>query len=145
EARTEQAAFERDRARVDRETQWGNSKAGQIFDLAAATLDARLSHSIAKWKEAVNVQDKLVYDEPPAWYYPVRESLGAALLLSGDAPGAEQVFREGLRRTPNNGRMLFGLLESLKRQGKTASAGWVEQEFKRAWSAADITLRLEEL
>ena len=88
---------------------------------------------------------RLAYDEPPAWYYPVRESLGASLLLAGDAPGAEAVFREGLRRSPNNGRMLFGLLESLKAQGKTDQAAWVEQEFKTAWNGADIQLRLKDL
>jgi hypothetical protein len=112
-------------------------------------LEARLQASPAlaapKWKRAVAIQDSLAYDEPPAWYYPVRESLGASLLLAGDAPGAELTFREGLRRSPNNGRMLFGLLESLKAQGKTAEAVWVQQEFNAAWNGADIELRLKDL
>ena len=59
---------------------------------------------------------QLVYDEPPAWYYPVRESLGAALLRAGRGADAEKVFREGLRRSPRNGWMLFGLLESLQQE-----------------------------
>jgi hypothetical protein len=67
------------------------------------------------------------------------------LLVAGDATGAEEIFREGLRRSPNNGRMLFGLLESLKRQGKSESAHRVQKEFERAWSGADIALKLEEL
>jgi tetratricopeptide (TPR) repeat protein len=149
EARQAQSAFEKERVKVDRNMPFGNNKAGAIFDLAAATLDARVAPSpagsVAKWKQAVALQDRLVYDEPPGWYYPIRESLGAALLLAGDAAGAEQIFREGLRRSPNNGRMLFGLLESLKRQGKSESAYWAQREFERAWSGADVELKLEDL
>ena len=91
------------------------------------------------------MQDALAYDERPAWFYPVRESLGAAMLLSGDGAGAESVFREGLRRSPKNGRMLFGLLESLKAQSKRDAAAWVEQEFQAAWKGADVQLRLKDL
>jgi Flp pilus assembly protein TadD len=90
----------------------------------------------------VEVQDSLAYDEPPAWYYPARESFGAALLQSGDASGAESVFREGLRRSPNNGRMLFGLLESLKAQGKMEAAAWVEREFQTVWNGSDLKLKI---
>jgi tetratricopeptide (TPR) repeat protein len=148
-ARSEQAAFEKERVKVDRNMSFGNNKAGPIFDLASATLAARVAatpaESVAKWRQGVALQDLLVYDEPPDWYYPVRESLGAAALRAGDAAGAEQVFREGLRRSPNNGRMLFGLHESLKQQGKMEAAGWVQREFERAWAGADIELRLEEL
>jgi len=64
-------------------------------------------------------------------YYPVRESLGAALLLSHNAPGAEAVFREGLRRSPNNGRMLFGLHEALVQERSGDAAAWVQKEFNR--------------
>jgi hypothetical protein len=89
------------------------------------------------------LEDALVYDEPPAWYYPLRESLGAALLLSGDAARAEAVFREGLRRSPRNGRMLFGLLESLKAQKKNTA--WVRAEFDAGWKGAPLVLRLADL
>ena len=116
---------------------------------ASAALAARLESSpalaVPKWKQAVALQDALAYDEPPAWYYPIRESLGAAMLLSGDAAGAETVFREGLRRSPNNGRMLFGLLESLKAQGKIDAIAWVQREFEAAWKGADVELRIGDL
>ena len=72
------------------------------------------------------MQDALVYDEPPAWYYPVRESLGAALVRAGRGADAEKVFREGLRRSPRNGWMLFGLMESMKAQGKRKGMRRVE-------------------
>jgi len=148
-AQAEQSDFERCRKAIDRNTPFGTNKAGEVLDLASAGLEARMEHSpalaVPKWRRAVALQDALAYDEPPAWYYPLRESLGAALLLSGDAAGAEVAFRDGLRRSPNNGRMLYGLLESLKAQGKTESVAWVQREFDVAWKVADIQLRLKDL
>jgi len=144
-AAAEQEAFEVERKLVDPEIHAGNNAMGPILSLASAVIVARLSGAVDDWKKAVAIQDSLVYDEPPPFFYPVRESLGAALLRSGDAPAAEQVFRDGLLRTPRNGRMLFGLLESLKAQHKTEAAAWVESEFEQAWSKATLTLRIEDL
>ena len=149
DARKEQAEFEKLHKTVDRNMQWDTNKLGDVLDLGSVVLDARLESSpvraVPKWKRAVAMQDGLVYDEPPAWYYPVRESLGGALLLSGDAAGAEAVFRDGIRRSPNNGRMLFGLLESLKAQRKTEAARWAQGELDSAWKHADIQLRVKDL
>jgi len=75
----------------------------------------------------------------------VRESLGAALLLSGKAADAERVFRDDLARHPRNARSLFGLLESLTTQGKSADAEWVKRAFDEAWKDADTTLTIEAL
>ena len=145
----EQKEYEALRVKLDRNMQWDTNKLGDVLDLASAALDARLepdrAAAVNKWRKAVEIQDRLAYDEPPAWYYPIRESLGAAMLLSSDAAGAELVFREGLRRSPKNGRMLFGLLESLKAQHKSEEAAWVEREFQIAWKGADIRLRLGDL
>jgi hypothetical protein len=85
------------------------------------------------------------YDEPPVFFYPVRESLGAALLLSGKAEDAERVFREDLVKHPRNPRSLFGLHESLVKQGKDVDAAWVKRAFDEAWKEADTTLTLEDL
>ena len=148
-AKSEQAEFEKLRKAADRNFPWDTNKLGDVLDFASVVLSARMELSPAKgvplWRKAVELQDGLAYDEPPAWYYPVRESLGAALLLAGDAAGAEGVFRDGLRRSPNNGRMLFGLIESLKAQGKSDSIRWVQQEFEVAWKGADLKLRVGDL
>ena len=148
EARQEQSEFESFCRKLDREAPWDTNKTGDVMDLASAILKARLEMSppasIQSWRRAVQLQDALAYGEPPGWYYPVRESLGARLLLAGDAPAAESVFREGLRRSPNNGRMLFGLLESLKAENKTEAAAWVQREFEAAWKGADVQLRLQD-
>ena len=95
--------------------------------------------------EAVAAADKVPYDEPPVFFYPVRESLGAALLLSGKADQAERVFRDDLAKHPRNARSLFGLHESLVKQGKTADAAWVKRAFDEAWKDADTTLTIEAL
>jgi tetratricopeptide (TPR) repeat protein len=130
----------------------GFESARTILELAGRVLDARISwargdrdQAIALWKAAVTAGDRLSYDEPPAWYYPLRESLGAALLLAGRAVEAEQVFRDDLIRHPRNARSLFGLRESLEKQGKSADAAWVDRAFEDAWKNADSKLTLEGL
>lgn len=151
-ALAEKKLFEAARERVPADAFYGNNTPKEVLDLASAVLDARLNWlsgdhaaSIESWRKAVSLQDALFYDEPPPWYYPVRESLGAALLRDGRAGEAEQVFREDLARNPRSGRSLFGLLESLKAQKKAADAAWVEREFAVAWKDADIKLKIEDL
>ncbi len=94
-------------------------------------------------KQAVALQDALRYDEPPAFHYPVRESLGAALLRAGKAAEAEAVFRDDLARNRRNGRSLFGLWQSLKAQHKDDAAEWVREQYEIAWKDADTTLNLD--
>lgn len=123
-----------------------------VFALAAHVLAARVvaaqgkkDETIMRWRRAVELQDALNYSEPPSWYYPVRESLGAALLEAGRAADAEKVFREDLAKNPRNPRSLFGLAESLKAQKRDAEAAWVERGLKEAWKNADTALRLSDL
>jgi hypothetical protein len=86
--------------------------------------------AITHWRKAVTMGDGLNYNEPADWYYPVRESLGAAILAAGMANDAEQVFRDDLLRNP---RSLFGLMDSLKSQQRDSDAAWIEREFNEAW------------
>jgi len=145
-AARERAAFEQARKQVKADADWGQNKAAPVLELASEILAARIQgDAVTHLRRAVEIQDAFVYDEPPAWYYPVRESLGAALLRAGNAGEAEKIFREGLRRSPKNGRMLFGLLESLKAQNKTEESTWVQSEFDAAWSKSDTKLRLEDM
>ena len=85
------------------------------------------------------------YNEPPDWDLPVRELLGAALIVNGNYAEAEKVFRAEIAKHRRNGRALFGLWESLKRQGKDSSAQMVQREFEKAWETADTKLRIEDL
>ena len=89
---------------------------------------------------AVRLQDSLPYNEPPDWYYPVRQSLGAVLLEAGRPREAEVVYWEDLRRRPENGWSLFGLAQSLRAQGQTEAAAQMEALFQKAWASADVEL-----
>ena len=137
----ERALFDEARAKVPAGAPWGQNQAGDVMRLAAEILAARLGEdAVGHWVKAVGIQDGLVYDEPPAWYYPVRESLGAELVRGGRAADGEKVLREGLQRSPRNGVMLFGLMEALKAQGKDFEE--VKKEFEAAWGKADVKLSL---
>jgi tetratricopeptide (TPR) repeat protein len=128
-----------------------NNKTKDILDIAVNVLGAKIAmakkdnqSAIAQLRDAVSVQDKLNYGEPPDWFFPVRESLGAALLMNNDASGAEQVFRDDLNRNPRNPRSLFGLEQALKAQGKNYDAGFVDKELKSAWKGT-TPLKLSDL
>ena len=101
--------------------------------------------AIIHLRSSAELQDSLDYDEPPDWLYPMREPLGAALLQTVKSADAEAVFREDLRRNPNNPRSLFGLAESLKAQGKATDAAKVQQQFENVWKKADVKLTLAEM
>ena len=102
--------------------------------MAEGDLDAAVGH----FRVAVDTQDELPYTEPPFWYYPTRHSLGRALLAKGDAAAAEEVYRNDLEDYPHNGWAMYGLVQSLKEQGKDASE--MEHMFEKIWSQADVTL-----
>jgi pimeloyl-ACP methyl ester carboxylesterase len=151
EAQKGRAALAAEVKQITGDARFGLNSASGVMRVAEHTLDARIAwargdrtRSIESWHAAVAAWDALNYNEPPDWYYPARESLGAALLLSGDAAAAEKVFREDLKENPRNARSLFGLMQSLKAQGKRDAAAFVEAEFKAAWKNAEVQLKMED-
>ena len=89
---------------------------------------------------AIRFEDSLIYQEPADWHAPVRQNLGAVLLEAGRADEAEVVFWEDLKKNPENGWSLFGLMQALKAQGKKEEAAMVEARFRKAWKDADVQL-----
>ena len=152
-ARQARQAFLDDVAKIPPETPVGVlNTAGQMFAVAKPLLDGRIaaaegnpSAAVEQYRAAVAAEDALTYDEPPTWYYPVRETLGAALLADGKAAEAERVFRDDLKYNPRNGRSLFGLWKAIEAQGRTADAARAAAEFRRVWAAADTPLTLSVL
>ena len=129
-----------------------NNKAKDILKIAENVLGAKIAmakkdneHAVAMLREAVAIQDKLNYGEPPDWFYPVRENLGGALLMTGDAAGAEKVFRDDLDRNPRNPRSLFGLHQSLLQQKRDYDAGFVQKQFDASWKGGSQALKLDDL
>jgi tetratricopeptide (TPR) repeat protein len=129
-----------------------NNPARSVFELALTALDARIAEAagdraqaIVLWQKAVKLLDTFAYNEPADWYYPVRESLGGALLRDHQAVAAEGVFRRDLQLNPNSGRSLYGLWQSLLMQHRDADAALVKSQFDAAWSHATIKLRIDDL
>ena len=118
---------------------WG-VPARDIVHTARAVASGRLADAqgdlpgaIRAYQEAIAVQDALPYTEPPYWYYPVRQSLGAVLLRAGRLDEAEQVLRESLARTPSNGWALSGLMELYRKRGDTAALSAARKRFDTTW------------
>lgn len=129
-----------------------NNKAKDILKIAEDVLGAKIAMAkkdsagaVTMLRDAIAIQDKLNYGEPPDWFYPVRETLGGALLLTGDASGAEKVFREDLDRNPRNPRSLWGLRQALLQQKREYDAGFVQKQFEDSWKGGANALKLDDL
>ena len=128
-----------------------NNRAKDVLTIAENVLAAKIAlaknnrgAALQLLRHAVSVQDSLKYSEPPDWFFPVRESLGAVLLLNGNAAEAEKVFREDLERNPRNPRSLFGLSQALRAQKRDYDAQFVDKQFQSSWKSAD-KLKLQDL
>jgi tetratricopeptide (TPR) repeat protein len=102
--------------------------------------EGRLDEAIPMFRQGIEVEDNLIYDEPTAWALPLRQQLGAVLLAAKRPKAAEQAFRQDLVRYPNNGWSLHGLAEALRAQGRTREADEVAAKFNRVWARADVSL-----
>ncbi len=129
-----------------------NNKAKDIMKIAEDVLGAKIAMAkkdnaaaIAMLREAVAIQDTLKYGEPPDWFFPVRENLGGALLMNGDAAGAEKVFRADLDRNPRNPRSLWGLHQALLQEKRDYDAGFVQKQFETSWKGGPTALKLDDL
>ncbi|MES3022010.1 MAG: hypothetical protein V4857_10550 [Pseudomonadota bacterium] len=114
--------------------------AREIVQTAQAVANGRLADVRRDWpaaikyyQDAIAIQDKLPYTEPPHWYYPVRQSLGATLLRAGRLDEAEDVLRASLARTPSNGWALSGLIEVYRQRGDQAALAAARKRFETTW------------
>ena len=128
----------------------GNSSAHGVFRVADELLSGEIALARGDKKagidalmRAVAAEDLVNYNEPPDWDIPVREWLGRALMRNAQYAEAESVFRAEIAKHPRNGRALFGLTESLSKQGKKTSAELVRKEFEAAWKDSDQKLSAE--
>jgi hypothetical protein len=124
----------------------GVASAAQLLSIGSRHLAGEIAASagdtagaVAALEDAVARQDALPYMEPPPWYFPTRQALGAVLLDAGRAAQAEAVYRADLERYPNNGWSLYGLAASLRAQ-REAEAERAQQGFAAAWARADVAL-----
>jgi tetratricopeptide (TPR) repeat protein len=146
-ALNELAAIERLEPEVDEIFMGNVYPAKSLIGIAKSLLRGEMSFrsgamsaAVTSFEEAVAMQDALPYTEPPFWYYPTRQSLGAALLADGRAAEAQLVFEADLEQYPMNGWSLYGLTEALNAQGLTAPAEAARQRFETVWQFSDVTL-----
>ena len=121
--------------------------ARDLLEIAKSLLRGEIAYrsgdaetAVLAFEGAVALQDALPYTEPPFWYYPTRQSLGAALLASDRVAEAQAVFEKDLAQYPMNGWAMFGLAEALRRQGDAAGAEKIRARFETVWQFADVSL-----
>jgi len=126
--------------------------APDLLALADAVARGRLAFAERHYDEAarfyraaIAIEGKLPYQEPPYWYYPVNQSLGAALFKAGRYDAASRAFRTALVQTPRNGWALYGLAESERAQGRALEAAAARQALQQAWLGDKGWLRMERL
>ena len=146
EARAEREAFARAASAVPPDRVLGNNSAAALLAIATLVLEGERSakeqdfaRSALKLQEAVRLEDKLRYDEPPDWIQPTRHTLGAVLLRAGRAAEAQNVYSEDLQRNPENGWALMGLRDAFTAQGRMAEAAKVSRRLHKAWANADVS------
>jgi tetratricopeptide (TPR) repeat protein len=154
EAETELAAFRKIHDAMAEDLPYGNRNlAKKVLVIPGSMLKARIDtarkdfpSAVRHLQKAIDVEDGLNYIEPADWHIPAREALGVLHLRAGNPAEAEKVFRADLARNRRNPRSLYGLMESLKAQGNSYAAQFVEQEFQEAWRNAEPReLSLEDL
>lgn len=115
--------------------------AEQVLAGEIAAKENRMEAAIALLEEAILIEDRLNYNEPPDWFFSVRHHLGPILIAQKQLEKAEALYKRDLELFPETGWALNGLKETLKLQGKTAEAEQVEKRFNQAWQWADVELQ----
>jgi tetratricopeptide (TPR) repeat protein len=148
-ARMAELARDNDIARL---TDEAGVPARTVFAIAAAVIDGRIAQArgdrggaVRAFERAVRLQDTLPYMEPPFWYYPTRQSLGAALVMAGRPAEAAPVLEAALVESPNNGWVLFGLAEARAAIGDRAGEQAARAALARAWVGDPAQLDLARL
>ena len=134
-------------AAVPDEAAQGNNQARPLYRIGQLKAQARIAsahgerdEAVRLLTEAVALEDQLAYNEPSDMIFPTRHLLGAELLGAGKPTDAEAVYREDLRRNPNNGWAYFGLAEALAGQKRESEAAAARKQFEQAWGRSDIQL-----
>lgn len=110
-----------------------------------ATVEGRYDEAAGHYRAAMAIEQRLPYQEPPYWSYPIGQSLGAALFLAGRPGEASEAFRAALAQAPNSGWALYGLARSEAAQGRKVEAAAARRALAGAWAGKPGWLRMERL
>ena len=115
--------------------------ATKVLDAELAVASGEIEKAIALYHQAIVTEDNLNYMEPPEWRFPVRRELGALLLKLGKAQEATTIFWEDLRRHPENGWALHGVVEGTFQTKDLGEMQQAADRFKKAWEHSDTELK----
>jgi tetratricopeptide (TPR) repeat protein len=145
DARAELAKFDAQTAKVPEDWWIFSNKAHDVLPIGHLMLEGELAYREGRledaWKslrQAIEVEDRLIYDEPPGWMIPVRHSMGALLMEAGLPEEAERLYREDQINHPGNGWSLLGLQQALEAQGKESEALTVTAKLDEAWKRVEV-------
>lgn len=110
-----------------------------------AHADRNFGEAIEQYRLAQEIEKTIPYNEPPYWYYPIAQSLGASLYEAGQYREASAAFREALFKAPNNGWALYGLAQAERKLGNRLEARAAETALSKAWAGDRDWLRMDRL
>ena len=126
---------------------WDMNSVLDVIQIANYTLKGEIlghkknyEEAIPLFRKAIELEDALVYTEPPDWFFSVRQTLGHWLVEAGKYQDAEKTYLEDLDMYKENGWSLIGLHRALKAQGRETEAADVKSRFQKAWQWSDVSL-----
>jgi tetratricopeptide (TPR) repeat protein len=157
EAQQQRSQFREARGKVKESRTLFNNSAKDILSVAAAMLDGEVEYrggnvevGFGHLRDAVDLSDKLPYDEPWGWMQPPRHALGALLLEQGRVEEAKVEYEKDLGldesvprqlRHPNNVWALHGYAECLRRlKGNQQELDSVSNELEALVGRADMKI-----
>ena len=148
QAEDEIAKFEEAVAKVPEDWWVFNNRVHDVLPIARAMLEGelrfregRLDEAWAALRRGIEAEDKLIYDEPPAWMLPVRHAMGALMMSAGEYAEAEKLYREDQVIHPGNGWSLLGLRQALEAQGRDTEAAAITPKLEKAWARIETKER----
>lgn len=122
-----------------------------LLGIAMHVLEARIEQAASNYgaavhhlQAAIELENSIAYMEPPYWYYPVHQTLGAVQLQAGDADSAMASFQKALVQVPNNGWALWGLQQAQSEAGDRNAAA-TRKRFQDVWLGDESALELDRL
>ncbi len=126
--------------------------APDIVSLAVHVAQGRKAHAerdydaaVSHYRAAQEIEKTIPYNEPPFWYYPVAQSLGASLYKAGRYDEAQAAFRKALFQAPNNGWALYGLAKTEEKLGNAIEAKAARAAMAKSWRGNDAWLSMDRL
>jgi tetratricopeptide (TPR) repeat protein len=122
-----------------------------IVEIARLTLTGRAAALRGDWPAAVGAFDraaevqrekKVLHGDPPGWWFPVRRSLGVALLMDGKAERARWELRRSLTDTPDDPLTLYALSQTAAKLGRDRDAEAALASAKAGWRGDEIAFTL---